>query len=287
MFDNDMSMSGAESLKAVVESVIAEMYFTRPGIIKKWDAEKNVADVQIAIKAKKPVIDGKVDYEDQPIILHVPIAIGFSVGAGLFSTRPIRENDDCTLFFSDRMLDMYWRTGKMALPEECGVNGAYTRPRQHDMTDAFFVPGIITKPNAIKDWNNDRIEVRDKDREKYISFGNDAIEATDGEAKAIMKDGAVDVEAPNGIRLTDGTASITIKDGKISFADPNGMYVDAPNFKLDDLLGHISATFRAQRIQSDTSVNAGSDLTTSGGFSAEGHRHKGVETGGGTSGTYV
>ncbi len=262
--------------EALIESVIGRMFFIRPGIIKKWNAEKNLVDAQIGIKIKSSNIDGSVKYEDLPVIPNVPVATFYSPAAGLGFTSPIRVGDPCTLLFSDRMINIFMKDGKICVPEENGQNNQTTNPRQHEIEDALCFPGIILQNSCFKDWNNDAVEIRDIERKVYTSVSKEGIESTDGEAKATITEGAITCNGPQGVTNTDGNATIEIKDGLIRIDAPNGISIDSPNFKIEEGGdGDVSGTFNGQ------------NLTTDSGFNANSHRHSGVETGGGNTGPFV
>ncbi len=198
-------LSDSDALGLLVESVIGRMFFSRPGIIKQFYPTSQRADVVVGIKYKKPVKDGKAEYEELPLILNVPIAMQYSPNAGLASTFPIREGDPCTLIFSDRMINQYIQRREVSLPEECGTDNVTTQPRQHKMEDAMCFPGVICKRDVLPNWNNDAWEIRNKERTAFISLnvnGNIAMQ-TSGDV-AINATGRVDINGGGGVYLNGG-----------------------------------------------------------------------------------
>lgn len=265
-----------------VLDVVSDFCHCRPGIIESFDVETNTVTASVAIQAK--IIDAdKVRYENYPIIENVPVCLPYAQAQGLCLTLPIKKGDLCTLLFSDRMLDVFLRTGDFSPPEDgVGPNAIETEPRMHHLADAICVPGLITQrigkaPGTIPDWNTENIEIRDRERKVYISLGANGIESTDGEAKTHITGGTVTAEAPNGATITDTQAVWEMKDGHLSVNAPNGIDIEAPNFRIksSDGYGWTSGTFRAEELETDA------------GFAANSHRHSGVETGGGTTGTFV
>lgn len=259
-----------------VRDIIAGMHFCRPGIIDAFYPDTNRVDVTPAIMSKLLVNKG-VKYEMLPRILDVPIAIPYSQKTGLALTMPIEKGDECLLVFCDRYIDRFADLGGFQAPEEAGQDALITDPRMHHLTDAICIPGFVTKPNRLPDWNNEAIELRDKDRKVYVSVSADGVESTDGEAIANISGGRVDVTAPNGVRMTDGQARITIQNGAIDLVAPNGLGIDAPNIQVGRTSGEgwVRGILRALNFIGDS------------GFNANTHRHNGVEQGGGTSGTFV
>lgn len=205
-------LSDSDAIGLLVESVIGRMFFSRPGIIKQFYPTSQRADVVVGIKYKKPVKDGKSEYEELPLILNVPIAMQYSPEAGLASTFPIRENDPCTLIFSDRMINQYIQKREISLPEEVGTDNVTTQPRQHKLEDAMCFPGVICKRDILPNWNNDAWEIRNKDRSSFISLGTDT-------NINMHTTGKIKMSAPD-IHMTTGSADIRIKDGKMwTYAD--------------------------------------------------------------------
>lgn len=241
-----------ESMRNVAMSVAADMRCAMPGFIEKFDPDTNLAEVTPAIE-RKDIINGAVKYVRLPIIVQVPILLPAAQGKDLFITIPIQEGDECWLIFSDRFLDNFIERGEYGPPEAQGPDNLNTVPRIHHLADAVCIPCSISQPKNIPEWNTENIEIRNRDRTIYTSLGEEGIEATDGEATWEMKEGRLEIHAPN------------------------GYYVDSPNFKVYDTdnTGWVRGTFRAQ------------NLLTDAGFNANNHRHLGVTTGSGTTGTFT
>ena len=75
----------------------------------------------------------------------------------------IDPGDEGIIIFSQRCID--------AWSGNCGV-AQQPIPRMHDMSDAYFIPGIRSKPNVFAMENNG-IALRDKAGGKYIWMKND------------------------------------------------------------------------------------------------------------------
>ena len=89
-------------------------------------------------------------------------------------TVPIKAGDDCLLIFSDRALDEYVKTG--GIQRVTAESFRNVSPRHHDLTDPFCIPGLTTAANAISNWNQDAIELRNTDRSVFMSIYADRIE---------------------------------------------------------------------------------------------------------------
>lgn len=242
--------SNEQDIDMIFTAIMAGLYFIRPGIVLDFNSDKNTVDAMIAVKRK--ITRGEnIEYIDMPVVPDIPIVVPYDQLTGLALTIPIRAQSKCVLLFSDRFIEEFIRTGQSAHPEVLLSDNRKTIPRSHNMADAICLPGLITAADALPDWNNDAIEMRDRAREKYISLSND------------------------GIIMTDGQATHTISGGVVRTVAPNGYYVDAPNWRADNSGAYVNGIVR------------GTDVETTAGFSANQHRHSGVEQGGGTSGTFV
>ena len=173
-----------------------------PGVIQSFDPESQTAEVLPAIPMKVNLGDG-VKQLQLPVIKNVPMVLPFAQGAGMLLTLPIKPDDECLLIFSDRAIDNFVRSGGVQ-PTVTTENEDTTAPRCHHLSDAIFIPGCISNPQAVPEYNTENIELRDRERKHYISIGTDpeGITITDGTATWNMNKGMVTLNAPNGIRET-------------------------------------------------------------------------------------
>lgn len=221
-----------------------------PAIILKFDAAKQRAEVRPAIKMKDVSYTGEVTYPDMAKIFNVPVVMPYAQGAGLLLTVPIQAGDACLLVFSDKYLDEFNKTGTYARPG-ASQDDAETIPRSHSITDAIAIPGYFHAPAAVPAYSTDHIEVRDKARKMYLSLGPDGWTMTDGKAILAMKDGDITINAP----------------GKLTINTGQHTDITSQNFKLTDNMQLNSGTFIDKNSRDST-----------------GHKHSGVETGGGNTG---
>lgn len=207
--------SAPEEFAMQFERMAAQIRCAVPGVIQGFDPATQTASVQPAIKMKVNLGEGGgQDY--LPVVQNVPVVLPFAQGAGLLLTLPIQVGDECLLVFADRGIDNFTQGGGM----QATVSGANntTTPRAHSLSDAICIPGIISNPQAVAQYNEEHIELRDRERKQYISLGPEGITITDGVAKWNMKDGAVTMDAPAGI----------------SYASAANMEVGAKNMDLGD-----------------------------------------------------
>lgn len=237
-----------------------------PGIIQSFDAATQTATVQPAIKMKVNLGDG-VKQLDLPVIFNVPVVIPYAQTAGLLLTLPIKPGDECLLIFADRSIDNFTQAGGMQ-PTVSTASEDTTTPRSHSLADAICIPGIISNPQAVPDYNEEHIELRDRERKQYISLGPDGITITDGTAVWNMKDGAIKTDAPAGIEETASKAS-RVTEGKNTVVGSN-VSIGKEGSSMDELENSLKS-------------RNGTFIDTNGRDSS-GHGHSGVQTGGGNTG---
>lgn len=165
----------ATAAERLVRGILSGLYFCRPGYVEFFDHVTQLAEVTPAIMSKR-VKDGKAEYVKFPVLVKVPVCVPYAQTLGLALTLPIRKGDDGWLIFSDRFLDDFLQNGAQqgtAKPEACGADNLTTEPRMHSLSDAWFLPGVITQPRKIPNWNNNALEIRNFNRECFISMGAD------------------------------------------------------------------------------------------------------------------
>lgn len=164
--------SDSEALESIINRMVAQASFCLPGIIEEFNpGPPQIAKVVPAIMRK--VTDGEtVQYMEMPVILNVPVVVPFAQAAGLLLTVPIKKGDEGLIVFADRMIDNFVEKGKFRPPECCGSDNKTTEPRAHSLTDAIFIPGIISKPQAVENWNPDAMELRTRDGKNYVRVGS-------------------------------------------------------------------------------------------------------------------
>jgi hypothetical protein len=209
---------------------------------------------------------------DLPPVANVPVVLPFAQGAGLLLTLPIRGGDECLIVFADRSLDNFVQSGGVQ-PSVATASEDTTTPRSHSLADAICIPGIISNPQAVPEYNTDNIELRDRERVQYISLGPEGITITDGTAKWNMQDGKVTLDAPAGIQETS--------QGPISRVTPGRQTFKGNNVKIGD--GTSGGTDEIENtLQSRNGTFIDKD-----GVNLNGHTHVGVESGPDTTGEPV
>lgn len=151
----DQQLTGTQEAAhaAQIESRLKDLHTCMPGIIASFNPDTQTASVQPAIKrifTEKGAIN-------LPLCVDVPIA--FPGGGDFFLTFPVKEGDECILFFSERCIDFWHAYGGVQLPAEY---------RLHDLSDAFAQVGVNSQPNKLTALQMDGAELRTRSRSTYI-----------------------------------------------------------------------------------------------------------------------
>ena len=210
--------TASEDFGMQFDRLAAQIRCALPGVIQSFNPATQTASVQPAIKMKRNLGEG-VSHVDLPVVQNVPVVLPFAQGAGLLLTLPIQSGDECLLVFADRPIDNFTQGGGVQ-PCAGSANNDSSSPRAHSLSDAICIPGIISNPQAVPEYSNKNIELRDRERKQYISLGPEGIIITDGTAKWNMKNGAVTMNAPAGISYAS-TANMEVAAKNMDLGDNN------------------------------------------------------------------
>lgn len=146
-----------ELLKTAFREFMKSVGTNVPGHILSFDKDTQLAQVQIGIEQVD--VNGKTD-TPTPLI---EVYVWMGGGDYLVETQ-IDEGTEGLIIFSQRCIDGWTDTG-----------GVAKNPilRFHDLSDAFFLPGIRSQPNKISSFQNNGIRLRDKAGDNYIWLKND------------------------------------------------------------------------------------------------------------------
>lgn len=129
----------ADVLQSWLEQHSSEIRTAMPGRIVRYDATKQVADVQPLVRLPVPQPDGSVVQEDQPVVPSVPVIFPRSTAYSL--TLPLTEGDTVLLVCCESAIGS-WRVG----------SGAVSDPgdeRRHHLSNAVALPGLYRAAQAL------------------------------------------------------------------------------------------------------------------------------------------
>lgn len=162
-----------ESVREMVLGLVKDLHTSAPGIIKSYDPATQTATVQAAIK-RVFVGDGAVAL---PLCVDVPVY--FPGGGGFVHTFPVKPGDECLMVFAERCIDNWWDRGGVQEPFEV---------RFHDLSDAFALVGVRSRPRFLRNVATDASELRTEDGTTMFRLEKDAayVGAKAGAQKAVM-----------------------------------------------------------------------------------------------------
>ena len=105
-----------EEMEAIRQDVFSSMHCALPGTVVSFDAERQTAEIQPAVK--KEDLDFPV-LEDVPVFMPVPF--------------DIHPGDGCLVVFADIDIDAWFATGEISEPRSA---------RKHSLSDGFAFIGF-------------------------------------------------------------------------------------------------------------------------------------------------
>lgn len=174
-----LSNNDLDFYTTLMDSIFSRMRVSIPGIISKFDADTQTAEVQIALREHVQQENMQYAWTEIPPLLDVPIV--FPRGGGYALTFPVKKGDECLIVFSDMCIDSWFSMS--------GIQNQIEK-RRHDLSDAIAIVGLSSQPRKLKDYSSKHVELRNEDRTEFIR----------------MKPGVIDFVAPsvrvNGVNIT-------------------------------------------------------------------------------------
>ena len=92
--------------------------------------------VEAAIQVKRRI--NKDETKKYPLLVDVPFIV--VQGGGAFLELPIKKDDYCLIFFNDRCIDNWWKSGNVTEP---------LTTRKHDLSDGIALVGLNPKSSVL------------------------------------------------------------------------------------------------------------------------------------------
>lgn len=228
MSDNAKRASGSQVQKVAFTENMKTVYTSIPGHILSFDAATQRAQVQIGIQ--RVDING-ISWIPAPIV-DVPVCFP---GDDFVLEYQVNPGCEGIVHFSQRCIDGWKQTG-----------GTADNPvsRFHNQQDAMFVPGIRSLPNAVENFSNDGIKLRNKSGTQYAWLKSDG-SLVFGNEKATLNIGS------------DGAVSMFNASGSIEIMSDGTVVINGVTFTTQ---GRITPP-------------SGGGFTGSNGVAYENHRH--------------
>lgn len=239
----------------------AKIRVSMPAKVISYDETKQVAVVQPLIR-ERINIQGKLSWVELPVLEDV--AVCRYQGGNYVITMPVAAGDEVQLVFNDMSYDSWWARGDVQ-------NWIYRR--RHDLSDAMIMAGAVnSKPNKVERIPGDALEVRTKNYGTKIQLKPAAIllqkqDTTTGTVLAQVKVDQAGVELTGvAVRIAAATLILDVASVISESDDPLVIQANAMQFNALTTIA-LNGTLM---------INGNAYLS---------HRHVGVQTGGGTSGT--
>lgn len=146
----------AEFFRRSFREAMKDVYTCVPGHVIAFDPDTQLAQLQIGIERVNA--DGSTENID-PLI---ECPINFPGGDYLVEYQ-IDPGTEGMIHFSQRCIDGWLNTG-----------GVARNPilRFHDISDAYFVPGLRSQPNVLSNFQNNGVRLRNKAGDQFIWLKN-------------------------------------------------------------------------------------------------------------------
>lgn len=138
----------SDAIQSAFDEVLKTVNTSIPGQVIKFDPSTQLAEVQIGIKRVNK------NSEQTAITPIIEVMVNFAGDDTFRIEHKIKTGTEGILIFSQRCIDSWSDQGGIA-----------TNPilRFHDMSDAYFVPGIRSQANKLTNFVNDGIRITDGD----------------------------------------------------------------------------------------------------------------------------
>lgn len=243
-------MDPVAAIQQAIDASLSEVNTMEPGIVVSYNPATNRAIVRPAMPRR--LADDSI--LEVPNLYEVPVLWPVSSGGGangVSMTMPIQPGDGVMIAYQQRSLDG-WSSNNNAAPDD---------PRRHDISDAVAIPGLQAR----------NVEANPTDLE--IRFGQSRVR--------IMPDTSIMAETPGGaLELTTDGAVLRWGSMRLEMGVAGAATLMSAAGVLT-LNADGSATYTGGPI-----TVTGGDVIADG-ISLKTHRHSGVQTGAGNTGTPI
>lgn len=261
-------------IRELVDRQMSRLNTAMPGVIESFDPETQRCSVTPSIKMKINV-DGEQKDVPYPMITNVPLMYPHAGVAGFMMTMPVNPGDHVMLIFSQRAIDNWLEfNGVQAAEDGCTV------PRHHHITDA--TAWLVGAPGdtPIVGWNQEGIELRNRDANVRIVLQDDSVAISCGNDTGVFVEaGHVNVTASydTTIDIEDGFLAVNIADkttlnidnlGNVSLVAPGGVLIDTPtlhltgDMQIDKTLTVDDTTHLKKAVTADETILATGDISS-------------------------
>lgn len=251
-------VSDATGLDIIIGRKLDQMHVAFPGKIISFDAASQTASIQPSVPMKV-TIDNESKFVPLPVLNDIPVVIPNAQTAGYVLTLPIQAGDTCICIVPDKAMDSFLDGTGDATNAFVGGPANVSNVRSHNLADAICIPGLSTGSSALPEYSTENIELRDKQRQSFISLGPEGIEINDGHGfKLKIQNGGMQLQAT----------------GNVSMTTPQNLTLASKNMNMS---GDGNTFSNSITLQSGT-------VTDGEGVVLGSHTHTGVQSGGDSTG---
>lgn len=163
MFKRTTKVSLAELIKEGIRGDLLNLHTSMPGKVKVYYKDEQKADIIPLIKKKYKSNNNEVEIS---VIQDVPVYCLSCNNGDTFMHIPIKEGDLGMLVFCERSIDNYLSS----IPDENdSIKPIYHNSyRHHDISDAWFIPGILPFRKSLNNISSDDIIIKNSNIEVHI-----------------------------------------------------------------------------------------------------------------------
>jgi len=224
-----MQRTSELDLRSLLDLVKREMqvenFKIQIGKILKYDASKNLAEVEIVFLAKDELKDTTFPYSK---LTTVPVF--FLYGGNSKITFPVKAGDECIVLFNDVDLSEWWADGS--------TDKEPPSPRRNDPSDGIALVGIKNNTNSVAvaldavtlDAADVKLDMKNNDRSLYdiliekneiLSKISDSLKSIDSQMPSIIS--TISATLTGGIATVSGGAGTF----NVPFAAPSWSPVES------------------------------------------------------------
>lgn len=203
--------SEVDFVNMLMDKLKFEIRCAAPGIIKSFDAEKQIVDVQLATR-ERITQEGVFQHMKIPLLQDVPI---FMPRAGNFIlTVPITVGDECLVVFSDTNIDAWFQSG--------GEENLQMTSRRHDLSDAFAICGVWCQKRTVSNYSTSSMQLRSLDGSQSIEIKDNEISIKSSAAINITSQGNLSVKS-TGTAQIESQSTLNITSTGIASVQSSGV----------------------------------------------------------------
>lgn len=197
--------SDAVALRNIFKDLMLRYRGAMPAFISKVNTVSGAlvsVDLQPAIR-QSISIDGVTTHASLPILVEIPVHFPYSSKLGFSITLPMSLGDNGLIMCCDRNNYNWKISGEEANTPEPGD------PRTYNLSDAIFIPGLITQATGITNYDAEAIELRNSTASVSIKLNGSEISLKVGGSSIVITAAGVTITGgtleANGISLDQHT----------------------------------------------------------------------------------